>query len=45
MKSKKIISMGIVAAMLTGMVLTGCGQSQQAGETAQGSSEATETTS
>ena len=44
MKSKKLISLGIMAAMLTGMVLTGCGQSQQAGETAQGSSEAAETT-
>ena len=44
MKSKKLISLGIMAAMLTGMVLTGCGQSQQAGETTQGSSEATETT-
>lgn len=33
MKSKKLISLGIMAAMLTGMVLTGCGQSQQAGET------------
>ena len=32
MKSKKLISLGIMAAMLTGMVLTGCGQSQQAGE-------------
>ena len=26
MKSKKLISLGIMAAMLTGMVLTGCGQ-------------------
>lgn len=25
MKSKKLISLGIMAAMLTGMVLTGCG--------------------
>ena len=29
MKSKNIVSLGIMAALFTGMVLTGCGQTQQ----------------
>ena len=32
MKSKKIVSLGIMAALFTGMVLTGCGQTQQMGQ-------------
>ena len=48
-KSVTVVELGAkgdlqVRTVLTGMVLTGCGQSQQAGETTQGSSEATETT-
>lgn len=31
MKSKNIVSLGIMAALFTGMVLTGCGQTQQMG--------------
>ena len=33
MKSKNIVSLGIMAALFTGMVLTGCGQTQQMGAT------------